>query len=189
MDKKEIVKWARQCANTVCKCEGCPFDGKDQFCRDFLLNTLAEELENSISKADFDQVLKAFQMSGKEGLTYEQTFIYESLFKGNLKRINRDKMLANHDEYYMFYNGKLLKAKDLIHTFEKETGYVVSEFSAVKAYFDKQILATIPKANMTYEMLLRNGYKIEAIRLYREYNNCSLSEANAAITEIKASLT
>ena len=187
MDKYELIKWARHCAGEG-KCEGCPYNGGNG-CRDIMLMDLATELQISISVADFNKALEKLQKYDTADMNYAQYMVYNAVTEAVNIRDNRNKILEGHDEWYMMHNGNLLTAKELIKSYESDTGLTVRSIECVKDYYRKEVLVEIPKADITYEMLLKHNKKLAATILYRERNNCStLSEALNAINYIASNI-
>lgn len=185
MDRKEIIKWARHCANNGAKCEGCPYDGQDNYCRDVLLNDLATELEDSIPKAEFNGVIKAIERDTPV-YTDEQYALRRTILDATAKANTRLKMIEEADSYFMTYNGTLHTAKEVIFSYEKETGFTAYDFQTVRAWFKEWTLCEISKEDITYSMLIKHGKRISAMQLYRANEGCSFSEANEAIKQIEA---
>lgn len=191
MEKYELIKWARNCADegfTTERCNECPFrDGGG--CADALILNLATELQISISVADFNKALEKLQKDDTADMNYAQYMVYNAVTEAVNIRDNRNKILEGHDEWYMMHNGNLLTAKELIKSYESDTGLAVRSIECVKDYYRKEILVEIPKADITYEMLLKHNKKLAATILYRERNNCStLSEALEAINHIASNI-
>lgn len=95
--------------------------------------------------------------------------------------------------YYTLKNGRVTTEFDMQKAFEICTGSSSAEH--VRNYskwlfslLGKTIIKTTPEMEMTYEELIRGGNNVQAVRLYRERNHCTLIEARDAIETMKADI-
>lgn len=181
MNKTELVRYARKCASADMNwCNNlCPY--RDKGCSDELLRDLATELEASYSEEDIDEVCKAITLDVNYIMSSKQAHIKAKINNALNIKAERYAMMSSHKEFFVMANGELLDASNLISLYEEETKNPAVRFAAVKDHFAKEILVEIPWENITYEMLLKHGKKVKAIKLYRERNGCSLSEGLDAI--------
>lgn len=181
LNKTNLINCARKCATADLNyCNNtCPY--RTQGCSDQLLRDLVTELENSYSEEDIDAVCKAITLDVNYMLASKQGHIKAKIDSAMNAKADRHAMMSSHKEFYIMTNGELLDAGNLISLYEEETESPAVSFAAVKEHFATEILVEIPWESITYEMLLKNGKKVKAIKLYRERNGCSLSEGLDAI--------
>lgn len=81
--------------------------------------------------------------------------------------------------YYLCYNEDIITSYDLEKAFFIVTGKDPEKFEKDfwkfrEKCFGKSIKCTIKP---TIEYFCKNGYRIQAVKFYKELNNCSLKEA------------
>ena len=182
LNKTNLINCARKCATADLNyCNNtCPY--RTQGCSDQLLRDLVTELENSYSEEDIDAVCKAITLDVNYILLVpKQGHIKAKIDSAMNAKAERYAMVSSHKEFYIMTNGELLDVVNLISLYEKETEIPAVSFTTIKEHFAKEILVEIPWENITYDMLLKHGKKVKAIKLYRERNGCSLSEGLDAI--------
>ena len=92
--------------------------------------------------------------------------------------------------YYTLKNGRVVSECDVQKAYEITTGktYMYDNPECVRWLYSlcgNSIVRARKKEDMTIEDFLDNGLIIEAVRLYRVQNDCSLREAKDAIDLIR----
>ena len=91
--------------------------------------------------------------------------------------------LCVHTEFYLFSDGRVMMATDIINTYERNTGRTATDFEVCKASVGN-LYAIIPESEMTYEFLLSTGNRIRAMLLYCKRTGCNPITANKALDKL-----